>query len=331
MKELVKYISTPRGAVATAILFIVITAIYIAMKLLNLSFISLLAKMLHNTSSGIGRVINRKEQRYSRDLEIGKITSKRMQFKVYRVLNDLTIDLGLKRQGVTPYQLLFILMLLSAVIASFIGWVLFGNTFLVILSYPIILAGVVCTFYTKANIVHDLRIEAVIEAENIICNSISNGVVVAIRDSMDSIPKDVRQEFREFLDNIEHENYFIKTALLDLNNKLGSVADDFISKCIMFELEEEHGIVGMFSDVVEMNNIKTESRNQMKREFEKVTTQFVIGATMILVFLFGVIAIFPVVRNFYFNTTIGQLILVLDAAIIIGEFVFITYLRAQEL
>ena len=52
---------------------------------------------------------------------------------------------------------------------------------------------------------------------------------------------------------------------------------------------------------------------------------------MIIVFLFGVIAIFPVVRNFYFNNTIGQLLLLIDGTILIGEFVFITYLRAQEL
>lgn len=331
MKELIQYINTPRGAVAVAIIGLLITATYIAMAVLRVSFIALLVKIMHNTSSGIGKLINKKEVKYNRDLEIGKINKKRLQYKTYRLLNDLTIDLGIKRQGVTPYEFLFLLMVLSGVISALIGWVLFNNTIMVLLSYPIVLAGVVCTFYTKANLAHDLRIEAVIEAENIICNNISNGVVVAVRNSLEALPKDVKQEFKEFLDNIEHENYFIKTALLDLNNKLGSVADEFISKCIMFELEEEHGIVGIFKDVVEMNNIRTEARNDMKRKFERVSTQFIIGASMIIVFLFGVIALFPVVRNFYFNTSIGQLILIADAAILIGEFVFITYLRAQEL
>jgi len=331
MKELIKYIKTPRGAVAVAIIAILVTVTVIIIKLLNISFIELLVKIMHNTSSGIGKIINKKETKYNRDLEIGKVHTKTLRYKTYRLLNDLTIDLGLKRQGVTPYEFLFLLMVLSAVISAGIGWVIFSNTLIAIVSYPIVFAGVLCTFYTKANVAHDLRIEAVIEAENIICNNISGGVVKAVRDSLDAIPKEVRQEFKEFLDNIEHENYYIKTALLDLNNKLGSVADEFISKCIMFELEEEHGIVGMFQDVVEINNIKTEARNEMKRKFEQVTTQFIIGATMIIVFLFGVIAIFPVVRNFYFRNTIGQLILVADAAILVAEFVYITALRAQEL
>jgi len=331
MKELIKYIKTPRGAVAVAIIAILVTVTVIIIKLLNIRFIELLVKIMHNTSSGIGKIINKKETKYNRDLEIGKVHTKTLRYKTYRLLNDLTIDLGLKRQGVTPYEFLFLLMALSAVISAGIGWVIFSSTLIVIISYPIVFAGVLCTLYTKANVAHDLRIEAVIEAENIICNNISSGVVKAVRDSLDAIPKEVRQEFKEFLDNIEHENYYIKTALLDLNNKLGSVADEFISKCIMFELEEEHGIVGMFQDVVEINNIKTEARNEMKRKFEQVTTQFIIGATMIIVFLFGVIAIFSVVRNFYFRNTIGQLILVADAAILVAEFVYITALRAQEL
>ena len=331
MKELIQYINTTKGAVAVAVICLLSTSTFIVMKLLNVSFINLLVRIMHGTTTGIGKFINKKEVKYNRNLEIGKINKKRAQYKLYNLLNDLTIDLGIKRQGVTPYEFLFLLMLLSAVISSVLGWVVFGNTIIVILSYPVILAGVACTFYTKANLAHDLRIEAVIEAENIICNNISGGVVVAVRNSLDALPKDVKQEFKEFLDNIEHENYFIKTALLDLNNKLGSVADEFISKCIMFELEEEHGIIGIFSDVVEMNNIKTEARNSMKRKFEQVSTQFLIGASMIIIFLFGVIAIFPVVRNFYFNNTIGQLLLLIDGTILIGEFVFITYLRAQEL
>jgi len=331
MKEILQYLNTPRGATAAAVIAVVATTICIIMMLYGINFITLLVKIMHNTSSGIGKIINRKETKYNRDLEIGKINKKRTRYKLYKLLNDLTIDLGLKRQGVTPYELLFLLMVFSAVISIIIGSVLFDSLMVTILAYPIILAGITCTFYTKANVAHDLRIEAVIEAENIICNNISKGVVKAVKDSLDAIPKEIRQEFKEFIDNIEHENYFIKTALLDLNNKLGSIADDFISKCIVFELEEQRGIVGMFQDIVELNNIKTEARTDMKRKFERVKTQFIIGATMILVFLFGVIAVFPVVRNFYFNNIIGQLILIGDATIIVGEFVYITALRAQEL
>ena len=56
-----------------------------------------------------------------------------------------------------------------------------------------------------------------------------------------------------------------------------------------------------------------------------------IGAIMIFSFLGGVLVIFPNVREFYFTTGIGQLILAVDVLLLILEFVYITYLRAKEL
>ena len=138
-------------------------------------------------------------------------------------------------------------------------------------------------------------------------------------------------DFKDFIDNVEHKNYHIRTALMELNNHLGSVADDFIKKCIVFEMEEEHGIVGMFKDIVEINNVKMEMRTEMKRRFEEVKVQFIIGAIMIFLFLGGVIAIYPDVAYFYLKMPIGQIILALDLLIMVAEFVFITYLRAKEL
>ena len=157
------------------------------------------------------------------------------------------------------------------------------------------------------------------------------GVVVAIRDSLNVIPKEVRPYFKDFVDNIEQKNYHIRTALLELNANLGSIADDFIKKCIVFEMEEERGISGMFQDIVEVNNIRMEMRTEMKRRFEEVKTDFIVGASMIFVFMAGVLAIYPDVRNWYFTTGTGQVLIALDILIIIMEFVFITFLRAKEL
>ena len=209
--------------------------------------------------------------------------------------------------------------------------ILFRSLLMAFVLFPIVLAGVICILYTRANVAHDRRIEAIIEAENIICNNIANGVLVAAKQSINVLPTEVRGEFRDFIDNIESKNYHVRTALLELNANLGSVADDFIKKCIVFETEEETGIVGMFRDVVEVNNIKTEMRVEMRRRFEEVKQNFLLGASMILIFLGGVIAIFEDVRAFYFNTLIGQLILALDILILISEFVYITYLRAKDI
>lgn len=324
-------LGTNGGATSAAIFMIVLLSILLLIKISNLPFFKLVLSFINFLLSIFGKFINKQEENYHRDLAIGKIDEKRKTYKLYNFLNELIIDLGLVRTGVTPYELLFIVCTLTFIVTAILCKIVFGSFLMTIVMFPVVIIGVFCVMYTKANLAHDQRIENVIEAENIICNNIKVGVVVAVRDSLDVLPKEIRPDFKDFIDNIEQQNYHIKTALLELNAHLGSVADDFIKKCIVFEMEEEHGIAGMFQDIVEINNINLEMRTEMKRKFEEVKSQFKIGATMIFAFLGGVLAIFPNVREFYFSTWVGQLIIAIDVLLLILEYVYITYLRAQEL
>lgn len=319
------------GAVNIAVIgFILILLITLA-KIMHVDLLKFGLEIIRKFVSLSSKSIYNKEQRYHRDLAVGKINEKTKRVAIYRFLNDLIIDLGLKKRGATPYEFLAFILVLSALVSLVGCELLLGSFLLGIVMFPIIFAAIMCGLYTKANIAHDTRIEAVIESENIISNNIKDGVMVAVRNSIDLMPTVVKSEFRDFLDNIEHKNYHIRTALLELNNNLGSVSDDFIKKCIVFEMEEEHGVAGMFRDVVEINNIKTELRNDMKHKFEEVSAEFIIGALMIFAFLFGVLVIYPDIRDFYLKNIIGNLILGVDFLILIAEFVYITYLRAKDL
>lgn len=324
-------LGTSEGATSMTILFILIAASMILVKITNLPVIQLAKEFIRLITKLFGRFINKQEEAYHRDIEIGKITEKKTKVKLYKFLNELIIDLGMLESGITPYELLTITCILVFVVTTIICKMLFASFGMTFIMTPIAIVGTFCVMYTKANIAHDARIENVIEAENIICNNIRAGVVVAVRESLDVIPKDIRIHFKDFLDNVEQKNYHIKTALLELNLRLGSVSDDFIKECIVFELEEEHGISGMFQDIVSINNINMEIRNELKRIFEECKLEFVTGACMIFAFLIGVIAIFENVRVFYFETVIGHMILAVDVLLLILEFVYITALRAKEL
>lgn len=329
MGDATKLMQSSNGVVTIAILAIIALALYIMMFVLNIRVTTILQKLFGSSVRTLGKGIRKSEEKFSRDYEIGLIKKKRLRYKSYQLLNDLTIDLGLKVQGITPYEFLFMIATISLLLSLSFGVLVFSSLALGIVAFPIVSAGVLCAAYTKANIAHDARIEAVIEAENTISNSINEGVVVAVKQTIDSLPKEVRTEFKDFLNDIE-DNTYIVTALLDLNNKLGTISDDFIQKCIKLMTDEEHGTAGIFQDVIELNNIKSQLRLSMKRSFEVVVTDFIVSATMILVFLIGVIIIYPVVRNFYFNTLPGQLLILVDILILIGEFVYITLLRAQD-
>ena len=312
--------------VLIALIFLIIVSSWISIHPL-----AVIGWVWNRLSKLMAGVVNKHEMAYHRDLEIGKIDSKRRKVKLYKFLSDLIIDLGMTDSGIKPYELLYSVLIIVAILDLFVSKVLFGNFLISIILYPIITVGIFCALYTKANIAHDRRIEAVVEAENVICNNIRSGVLVAVKETLDVIPKEVRPDFKDFIDSVEQKNTHIKTALVELNLRLGSIADDFIKKCIVYELEEEHGISEMFKDIVEVNNIKSEMRITIKRKLDRVVNDFKISATMIFVFLLGVLFIYPDVRTWYFTTVFGQAILAADILLLIIEYVYITYLRAKEL
>lgn len=331
MGSIYKYLGTTGGVTFGAISILVLVALIYILTVIKFRPSEWVKDLVSKILKMTGKQVSKAERDYARNLDIGRYKDKSIKVRFYKFLNDLTIDLGLKDIGYTPYTLLLLIILISLLVSIIISVVVFSNVLLLFFSYPLVFITISCFLYTKANIAHDSRIDDVIASENIISNNISKGVVVSIRQNLDAFPIKLQPIFREFVDNIETRNTHIKTALLELNNNLGSVADDFIQKCITFELEEEHGLVGIFNDVVEVNGIKSEFRVYMKRKFEDVMLDFIISNIMILLFLGGAIAIYPMLQNFYFKNIFGQLILLADALIIVIEFVYITYLKAQEL
>lgn len=329
LKDIIARLSTIGGAQQLAYLLNISLLLLVLVTHFHINPKSTASHLFNKGVYNIGKKIKQSEINYRRKLEIGKLNKKALTVRFYNLLNDLTIDLQLKQKGTTPYELLFFILVMTFILSFFSAFLLFGSVFMGMLLFGPVFVGFVCALYTKGNMAHEDRINAVIEAENIICNNIESGVKVAVRNSIDSFPKSVQVEFRDFLHELDDSTY-IATALINLNDRLGTIADKFISKCIKFELFEEHGTAGTFKDIVEMNTYKTQTRIRMARAFEQVMSEFKICAGMIIIFLGLVLLIYPFVRNLYFNTLIGNLILVADVLLFISEFVIITYLRAQD-
>lgn len=305
--------------------------VYIVIQLFELKIAAGISNSALKFLGLVGRRNKRKEQKYSRAVAIGTINEKHLDSKVYKFLNDLIIDLGEKRKGATPYSFLWLVLLCSFLISLSISLLVFSNWYLTFLLYPIVVMGAFCFLYTRANITHDKRIAAVMEAENIICGNIKGGVLSAVKLGIHNFAPEVKPEFQVFIDNIELKNYHMKTAMIELNNNLGSVFDDFAKKCIMFDLEEEHGLVDIFKDVVEVNNIKSRLRLMMKLEFESIFKRFVAGASCVFIVLILFIVIYEILKIFYFKMWIGNIILCTDILLFTSAFVYLTYLRARDL
>lgn len=327
----VSNVSNMNTAITLSVFLIIVLDLMLLVRITKMPVIAVIVKGARLLLSIFYKRINKAEERYKREVEIGKISSKNKRVRLYRFLSELIIDLGLSEYNIKPYELFSITAIMTVVAIMVVCKLILGSVWFVVVMGPIGVAAVLCIMYTKANNAHDQRIEAVLEAENIISNSIRSGVVASVRENIAVLPKQVRPEFEDFLDNIEYKKYHIKTALLELNNRLGSVADEFIKKCITLEVDEQKGTADIFREVIEINNIKMELRRKQKRSMEQVTTEFKIGASMILIFLIGVMIIYKNVRVFYFTTVPGKLIIIADILLFFGEYVFMTVKKAKEL
>lgn len=317
-------------AITASIGLILIASLFICVYYLKLNLWEILGDKPRSIGGFVAKMVVRSESNYSRNYTIGKYNDNSKKVKQYKFLNELIIDLGLKDNGATPYSFLFMVMAFSVLASLLLTQILFGSTMLGFILLPIVFTFLMCVAYTKANMAHESRIEAVIEAENIISNNIKRGVVPAIRDNINVIPVTVRQPYREFIKNVEYRNMHISVALQILKGSLGVVSEDFIAKCLVYEEEESYGMDGMFQDVVEINNTKTKLRTIRKHKFETVVMMFISGASMIAIFMIGFIALYEQLQIFYFTKVPGQILLSLDLLIFVSEFVFITYLRAQD-
>ena len=322
---------TSHSITETVIVILITISLFTLIYIFKIKPKDVLYAVLRFLTRLVGKRISRMESDYERGVQIGRINDNSLTVKIHQWLNDLIIDLDLKKKGVTPYELLFFANMASLIISLLMGTLLFGSLVFSVLAYMPLLIAVLCLLYTKANVSHDNRIEDVILAENIISNNIDKGVVVAVKSNLDSMPRSLFNAFRDFIDDVEETNSHIEVALLRLQDNLGSISKDFIQKCITLELEEEVGLVGIFKDVVEVNNIKSELRISMKRKFDAVVADFIVGILMIFGFLGGLFLMYPYIRNLYLTTIVGQIILLIDFILIISEFVIITALRAEEI
>lgn len=302
--------------------------IWIVIRIAQFSVMSGAKETVKLTGRFIGKRIKLAEDNYQKNLKTGRIKHDSTKRKFYALLNDLTIDLGLKAKGATPYELLFFLIVLTSLVSIGLSIAIKSFTF-GITAYPVVFVGMLCITYTRANVAHTARISAIVEAENIICNSIGSGIKVAVRDNLDSFPKEVVSAFRDYLNELD-ENIHPVTALRNLNAQLGSVSDYFISKCIKYEMHAEAGTASTFQDIVEINADNTAMRIKVERVFEDLTNEFVLCLTLIGIFFIGVLAVYPFIRALYIETILGRMVLLGDLLILVFYFVVLTYSRAHN-
>lgn len=272
--------------------------------------------------------VQKKERKHLEAVKSGRKDKKSLGVYqwVFRICNTLW-----GTREISPYVFLTIVTLASVGAGILVSVLFLGSVFYAIAMIPICEAAILAYYYTAANKRERHRIKALLEAINTVSSNMKGGVVPATKESLNSIDASVRYMFTDFLDAVEVRNTHVITALEDLRQDMTPVGDDFIRKAKTFEQGEERGLSDVFKDVIEVNNMKLRMMQKQEDAFKKVEFDFRVSTLGIFGFLVGVLAIYADVREWYFSTGIGSLILVVDATLLLAEYVYMVSLRARAL
>ncbi|WP_048745649.1 hypothetical protein [Paenibacillus sp. P22] len=244
--------------------------------------------------------------------------------KYNRLAEELILDFRLPLTLESFTSLLCILFALTALLIVFF----MQNVTLSVVVTISIFIGLLTYFVMQSKSIKAERLEAIMDAEDIICPLARDGVLVAIKKVMateEYIRPALRPYFQQFIDNCENNGYSFKQAILLLNRQLGPKFDNFTKKAITFEYNERKGMADIFLDIVDENAVLREINVRKDRIFRKMNRDFLLKTLIIVLFFFYALSV-PDFREFMLHTSAGKVINSLLVSVIC-----ISFARCQAL
>lgn len=191
-----------------------------------------------------------------------------------------------------------------------VAFILFKNLTLSALISAAILVAAFTYFMMQSRAAESTKMEAIMDAEDLLCPLARDGVLVAVKKVLESkeyISPLIRQYFVQFVDNCENHGYSFKRAMEVLNRQLGPKFDSFSQKAIVFEYNERKGMADIFLDIVDENAALREINARKNRMFREMNREFIVKAA--LIFLFVLYSLTSgTLRDFMLSTNLGRTI-----------------------
>jgi hypothetical protein len=286
--------------------------IFIAIKILmGADYSEALMKIL-NHSYGLEQKYASKVQKanqYKIEVMSAKARKRSKMFGYYERINDSLLNLGWQLYGITVEGVTAGCFLISLGI---------GIVFLLITKYisPCILIILVSfltqlvVLYTVSIIKSRKRIAILLETQNNLCASMSNGVIEAVKEVLPSIDNSISPVFRQFIKDVEKNNYSLSDALYRLNMKLGSTYDNFCNEALLFTEHYHPGLEDIFKSIIESNSrISIQNQGTYERFTDMISDY--ITCNLILVVFYAYFAKMYEQLAIFFGTALGIAILII--------------------
>jgi hypothetical protein len=253
-----------------------------------------------------------------------------LAYKVNIYFKDIITNLGMNKDNVTPIGLLaFITSISAAVSMTYVVWS--GEYALALPAFGAIFYFVIVVFRFMSLVAYEKKEAEIMDTEDLIAMDIKGGVYNAILRYRKSLHPNMRPYFEEFVDNISHKGYGFRDAMVLLNDKLGKTFTDFAQKAIMYEEKADKDMDDIFSSVVEVNRYKRTLRYENNKKFNQLRLEFLVS--ILVIGLYGVFSIFsdPFLANFFKNTFLGKILLIVDVVTVTAVLAYISSIKAKFL
>lgn len=250
-------------------------------------------------------------------------------YRYYSFINEILLDMTWKQKGVTVEGLTAVVFIGTCIVSTF-SLVTLRNVILVLMTAAMSFVLMIAFMFLMSRVGHRRRKKLLIQAEDLLCSSISVGLVKCIEDNMKQIPHELQPEFRKFLEQYVMQNMPIEKAINNLNNNLGSKFDKFCDKAINFEKSGANkGMQDLFRYNIEENSFTSELDMMCEVAFADMNMDFLASTGVIIGYIFFTVTAIPFVASFY-TTGFGKAMIVLYAAILSGGFIFTQWLQSAN-
>ena len=316
---------------ATVILIILFGGIFILFVTFNKQILKFLGKCKLKFNDFIVKTFGSKFRHADKKLKRkANIKNRGLIHKVYRIFNNIIINLNLQKSGVTVSGLLLFMLLTSVALAVVVGLVF---NFEVVLMIPMTLVAFVGVFVImefKALGQKERYEGQIMDAVDLLVSDVKGGIHNAIVTYMQSFHPDIRPYFKEFVDNTTMKGLSFKSAMLILNDRLGITFSDFAHKAILYEEKADAEFDDIFSSILEVNRHKRILRAKNNAAFSQIMSTFLITFLAVAGYALYIAFTEPYVGNFLANEIVGKVLIISDFLIFVIVIGYLTLLKSKS-
>ena len=330
-KEVQDFFGNLPSSWATILLLIVFGGIFVLFVIFNKQILKFLGAIRLRFNKFIVKTFGSRFRKADKKFKrTANLKTNSTLYKVYRIFNNIIINLNLQKSGVTVFGLLLFMLIASIALTIFVSTLFKFDLGLFIPMFIVASVGIFVVLEFKALGQKEKYENEIMDAVDLLVSDVKGGIHNAIVRYMQSFHPDIRLYFKEFVENTNTKGLSFKSAMVILNDRLGITFSDFAHKAIIYEEKADAEFDDIFSAILEVNRHKRILRAKNNAAFSQIIMTFIITFAAVAGYALYIAFTEPYVGNFLANEMFGKILVIVDFLIFIVVMGRLTLLKSKS-